>query len=326
MSPLFICYVRGTNLLAQYDFNYGASDDYTYYLQNAHGDVTALLDTAGELTKSYVYDAFGVEQNIDDSDSNAFRYCGEYYDTEAGTIYLRARYYNPVTGRFISRDSYTGEHGDPLSLNLYTYCKNSPVLYADPDGHSPIAIPMLTLAAAAVLLVTTACVMMSTPAGQEALNSMANAVENQISAAQNTISNVKQKVEKKLLSRDYTVYTLVDDEGDVQYVGRTTDPVARESAHKNSFRESLTFTPVASGLTYFEARGLEQIGMLYHHTIGVVKTTAYDKSSVSSELGNRIFGISPINKKLELYMEAGRGVAHYIDNQISNEILNWSGK
>lgn len=53
------CYVRGTNLLAQYDFNYGASDDYTYYLQNAHGDVTALLDTAGELTKSY--DAFGVE-------------------------------------------------------------------------------------------------------------------------------------------------------------------------------------------------------------------------------------------------------------------------
>lgn len=66
--------------------------------------------------------------------------------------------------------------------------------------------------------------------------------------------------------------------------------------------------------------------MLYHHTIGVVKTTAYDKSSVSSELGNRIFGISPTNKKLELYMEAGRGVAHYIDNQISNEILNWSGK
>ena len=118
----------------------------------------------------------------------------------------------------------------------------------------------------------------------------------------------------------------MDDEGDVQYVGRTTDPVARESAHKNSFRESLTFTPVASGLTYFEARGLEQIGMLYHHTIGVVKTTAYDKSSVSSELGNRIFGISPTNKKLELYMEAGRGVAHYIDNQISNEILNWSGK
>lgn len=129
------CYVRGTNLLAQYDFNYGASDDYTYYLQNAHGDVTALLDTAGELTKSYVYDAFGVEQNIDDSDSNAFRYCGEYYDTETGTVYLRARYYNPVTGRFISRDSYVGRIGAPLSLNLYTYCTNNPIVLADPSGH-----------------------------------------------------------------------------------------------------------------------------------------------------------------------------------------------
>ena len=129
------CYVHGTNLLAQYEFNYGASDDYTYYLQNAHGDVTALLDTAGELTKSYVYDAFGVEQNIDDSDSNAFRYCGEYYDAETGTVYLRARYYNPVIGRFISRDTYTGEHGAPLSLNLYTYCHNNPVISVDPSGH-----------------------------------------------------------------------------------------------------------------------------------------------------------------------------------------------
>ena len=104
-------------------------------MQNAHGDVTALLNTAGELTKSYVYDAFGVEQNIDDSDSNAFRYCGEYYDAETGTVYLRARYYNPVTGRFISRDSYTGEHSDPLSLNLYTYCANNPIVYVDPSGH-----------------------------------------------------------------------------------------------------------------------------------------------------------------------------------------------
>ncbi|MDD5946743.1 MAG: hypothetical protein PUC41_02970 [Oscillospiraceae bacterium] len=44
-----------------------------------------------------------------------------HYDTETGTIYLRARYYHPVTGRFISRDSYTDEHGDPLSINLYTF-------------------------------------------------------------------------------------------------------------------------------------------------------------------------------------------------------------
>ena len=94
-----------------------------------------LTDSTGEITKSYTYDAFGVEKNIDDTDTNAFRYCGEYYDAETGTVYLRARYYNPSTGRFISRDSYAGKNEDPLSLNLYTYCHNNPVLYIDPSGH-----------------------------------------------------------------------------------------------------------------------------------------------------------------------------------------------
>ena len=50
-------------------------------------------------------------------------------------VYLRARYYNPSTGRFISRDSVTGDINDPLSLNLYTYCHNNPLLNFDPSGH-----------------------------------------------------------------------------------------------------------------------------------------------------------------------------------------------
>ncbi|MCM1270959.1 MAG: hypothetical protein NC247_10115 [Ruminococcus flavefaciens] len=79
-----------------------------------------------------------MEKNIDDSDTNAFRYCGEYYDAETGTIYLRARYYNPTTGRFISRDSFAGRRSDPLSLNRYTYCRNNPVRYVDPSGHDAV--------------------------------------------------------------------------------------------------------------------------------------------------------------------------------------------
>ncbi len=57
------------------------------------------------------------------------------YDTETGTVYLRARYYNPSTGRFTSRDSFAGKNEDPLSLNLYTYCHNSPTINVDPSGH-----------------------------------------------------------------------------------------------------------------------------------------------------------------------------------------------
>ncbi|MCM1142199.1 MAG: hypothetical protein NC453_26815, partial [Muribaculum sp.] len=129
------CYIRGTNLVAKYNYRNGDKSEYTYYTQNAHGDVVNLTDKNGKVTKKYTYDAFGVEKNIDENDTNAFRYCGEYYDSESGTIYLRARYYDPEIGRFISRDSFSGKQGDPLSLNRYTYCHNNPLVYVDAEGN-----------------------------------------------------------------------------------------------------------------------------------------------------------------------------------------------
>ena len=47
-----------------------------------------------------------------------------------GQYYLRARYYNPVIGRFTQEDTYYGD-----GLNLYAYCANNPVGYEDPSGH-----------------------------------------------------------------------------------------------------------------------------------------------------------------------------------------------
>ena len=146
-------YVRGTNLLAKFSKQSGnVKTDYQYYTQNAHGDVVNLTDSTGTVAKSYKYDAFGVEQNVDDADDNAFRYCGEYFDAETGTIYLRARYYNPTIGRFISRDSVTGEKTDPLSLNLYTYCHNTPIIGTDPSGHV-LVVDDIILITIGVLLV-----------------------------------------------------------------------------------------------------------------------------------------------------------------------------
>ncbi len=129
------CYVQSTGITAKYSFTNGRKTAYEYYLKNAHGDVVGITDDTGAVKKIYRYDAFGVEKNKDESDTNAFRYCGEYYDKESDTIYLRARYYSPTTGRFTSRDSDPGTSADPLSLNLYTYCHNNPVLYTDPSGH-----------------------------------------------------------------------------------------------------------------------------------------------------------------------------------------------
>ncbi|KAB3524800.1 RHS repeat-associated core domain-containing protein, partial [Alkaliphilus serpentinus] len=77
----------------------------------------------------------GNEKNPDPNDTNVFRYSGEYFDKETGTIYLRARYYNPYIGRFISEDTYKGTINDPLSLNYYIYCAGNPINYIDPSGH-----------------------------------------------------------------------------------------------------------------------------------------------------------------------------------------------
>lgn len=125
-------YVRGINLIASSD---GDGSNKRYYLFNGHGDVVQLTGSDGNVSKEYDYDAFGNEKNPDDADTNPFRYCGEYFDKETGTYYLRARYYHPVIGRFISVDSVWGSDRDPLSLNLYSYCHNDPINFKDPSGN-----------------------------------------------------------------------------------------------------------------------------------------------------------------------------------------------
>ena len=126
-------YVRGINLIRS-----DMAGTVNYYLFNGHGDVVQLTGSSGSVIKTYDYDVFGNEKTPDTNDTNPFRYCGEYFDKETGTYYLRARYYNPVIGRFITEDSYLGNNSDPLSLNLYTYCYNNPIILCDPIGNAPV--------------------------------------------------------------------------------------------------------------------------------------------------------------------------------------------
>ena len=126
-------YLRGRNLFGSFIGN----DEY-FYLYNAHGDVVNLTDTSGYIEHTYRYDAFGNEREPESSDNNPFRYCGEYYDGETGSYYLRARYYDPVVGRFAQQDSYRGDIAQPLSLNYYAYCYNNPVQHVDRSGNVPV--------------------------------------------------------------------------------------------------------------------------------------------------------------------------------------------
>ena len=132
-------YIRGNDLVyvdKEADKDSGKFEDKQYYVTDSHGNVVQLTNVDGKIIKTYEYDSFGNEVNLDKKDDNPFRYCGEYYDKETEEIYLRARYYQPTVGRFLTRDTYTGESGDPLSLHLYTYCGNDGMNKCDADGNA----------------------------------------------------------------------------------------------------------------------------------------------------------------------------------------------
>ena len=118
--------VRGYELLKKETDN-----KYYYYHQNEHGDVTHLTNVDEEIENSYSYDVFGNIREQQENVENIFKYTGEQFDKETQQYYLRARFYNPVVGRFTQEDVYRGD-----GLNLYVYVVNNPLLWVDPSGYA----------------------------------------------------------------------------------------------------------------------------------------------------------------------------------------------
>ncbi len=105
------------------------------YHCDEQGSTAYMTGPGGGVENSYRYDAFGNLLERKETVPNRILYTGQQYDQETGQYYLRARYYNPVVGRFLQEDTY---HGD--GLNLYAYCANNPVVYYDPGGHDSAAV------------------------------------------------------------------------------------------------------------------------------------------------------------------------------------------
>jgi len=67
------------------------------------------------------------------TNTNPIRYAGYRYDQESGLYYLLARYYDPGTYRFLTKDPDGGDKDRPLTQNLYAYASDNPVMNVDPD-------------------------------------------------------------------------------------------------------------------------------------------------------------------------------------------------
>jgi RHS repeat-associated protein len=117
-----------------------------FYHANSIGSIAALTSGQGQVVELYKYDPFGqtkvlapdgTPNNLSDNPvlaasvvGNPYMFTGRWFDPETGFYYYRARFYNPATGRFVSRDPKGFEEG----MNLYEYVRHNPVNKVDPLG------------------------------------------------------------------------------------------------------------------------------------------------------------------------------------------------
>jgi RHS repeat-associated protein len=122
-------YIHGIDLISQEDAN-----GRIYYQVDGLGSTRLLTDNNGAIVVEYDYDAYGnLTRKVGDADNN-YLFAGEQFDDAVDGYYLRARYYDPATGRFASTDPFEGYLDQPVTLHDYLYGNANPVNFVDPSG------------------------------------------------------------------------------------------------------------------------------------------------------------------------------------------------
>ena len=123
-------YVFGHDLLAEQD-----GTAWAYHLGDGLGSVRQLAGEAGQVTLAQGYAPYGEPLWSEGSGTTGYGFTGEQWDAEAALLFLRARYYEPGTGRFVSKDLFSGSTQHPRTLNIYLYTGDNPINHADPTGY-----------------------------------------------------------------------------------------------------------------------------------------------------------------------------------------------
>jgi RHS repeat-associated protein len=113
----------------------------TTYLHTDHlGSVVAASDADGDVLWRRQYTPYGMPLGHEPGDGERKGYTGHPHDRELGLIYMRARYYDPMLGRFLSPDPLRFVEDNPMSFNRYDYANGNPYRYWDPDGREALPI------------------------------------------------------------------------------------------------------------------------------------------------------------------------------------------
>ena len=129
----------------------------TYFHNDLSGNPIAASDSTGQIIWRESYRPYGERQrNEAASQTNSQWYTGHRQDADTGLVYMGARHYDPLIGRFLSTDPAGFSEGNPSSFNRYAYATNNPLKYTDPDGRlSLVAVGGGLLLAGTVFYATT---------------------------------------------------------------------------------------------------------------------------------------------------------------------------
>ena len=130
-NNLITAYTYGVSLISQRTPSVATN----FYGCDGLGSIRFLLTSAGAVTNTYAYDAFGDLVASTGSLTNNYRHQGEQYDPDIGRYFHRARERDQNIGRFMSQDSVEGDQANVLSRNLYIFAGDNVIDTTDPSGH-----------------------------------------------------------------------------------------------------------------------------------------------------------------------------------------------
>ena len=113
-----------------------AGTDIEYFHKDHLGSSTVMTNASGNSVETSEYLPHGGTRDQSGTSVSDYRFTDQELDTSTGLYNYDARLYDPVIGRFVSADTIVSHPFDPQGLNRYSYCRNNPLIYVDPSGHS----------------------------------------------------------------------------------------------------------------------------------------------------------------------------------------------
>ena len=203
-------------------FYYAFEGTKYFFIKNIQGDVEKIVTHQGNVAVTYKYDAWGKLISKTDNtvygigELNPFRYRSYIYDDETGLYYLKSRYYDPITGRFLNEDDVSilllaNEYNKSCNaINLFAYCNNNPISYTDPSGYVAIVddIVYISLIGLFAIACCVAC-LFTNQSFIESWNSFCNTIGSNLSSVWNNICNNVSKVWNWSVSKAKSVIKLM---------------------------------------------------------------------------------------------------------------------